>query len=250
MSLRECYEQLAAREIGGFVTRRVRKASGFFEKHLAGRRRLLDVGCGVGAVAAYLKTALDVREVYGVDVSQACVDASRERGVSAVRCDLDSESLPFEDGNFDAVFAGEVIEHLVNPDHFLQEVQRALADGGVLVITTPNLSSWLNRVLLLCGWQPFETGTSILYEVGRPRFLRLGEGGGMGGHLRLYTLRALTELLQAHAFEVLDVAACPGREEERKSWPRLYAPWFLLDQALSRRPSLGHRLVIAATPKR
>lgn len=250
MSLREHYEELAGCEIGGFVTNRVRKATNLFEKHLSGRRRLLDVGCGVGAVATYLKTTLRIHEIYGVDIGQASVDAALERGVSAVRCDLDSEGLPFDDSYFDAVFAGEVIEHLVSPDHLLQETRRTLTDDGVVVITTPNLASWLNRILLLCGWQPFETGTSIYHEVGRPRFLRLGEGGGMAGHLRLYTMRALRELLQAHGFQILGVAACPAKEGERKSWPWVYTPLFLLDGALTIRPSLGHRMVIAAGPKR
>jgi len=250
LSLREHYEQLADRGIGGFVTSRVRRAAALFEKHLAGRRRLLDVGCGVGEVAAYLKTTLGIREVYGVDIGQSCVEAAATRGVSAHQCDLDSASLPFGDGHFDAVFAGEVIEHLVKPDHLLQEVRRTLASDGILVITTPNLASWLNRLLLLFGWQPFETGTSILYEVGRPGLLKLGEGGGMAGHLRLYTAGALQDLLRAHGFNVLETAACPAREGERKPWPWPYAPLFLFDEAMTVRPSLGHRLVIAARPRR
>jgi methionine biosynthesis protein MetW len=249
VSLREHYEGLASREIGGFVTNRVRKAAGLFQKHLPARRRLLDVGCGVGGVAAYLKTALAIEEICGVDIGQQAVRAAVQRGVAAVQCDLDSESLPFEGGYFDAIFAGEVIEHLVNPDHFLQEIRRTLTADGVVVITTPNLASWLNRIVLLCGWQPFETGTSLYHEVGRPRFLRLGDGGGMAGHLRLYTQKALKELLQAHGFEILETTACPAKEGERRAWPWAYAPWFLLDQALTMRPSLGHRMVIAARPK-
>lgn len=250
MSLREHYEQLADHEIGGFVTDRVRRAAALFDRHLAERGRLLDVGCGVGTVAEYLKTTLGIREVYGVDIGQACVDAALTRGVSAHQCDLDSESLPFEDAHFDAVFAGELIEHLVKPDHLLQEARRTLTSDGILVITTPNLASWLNRLVLLCGWQPFETGTSIYHEVGRPRLLRLGEGGGMAGHLRLYTLRALKELVQAHGFEILDIAACPARERERKSWSWLYSPFFLFDRAMTLRSSLAHRLIIAARPRR
>src|SRR3990172_1967521 len=74
-----------------------------FEKHLTGRRRLLDVGCGVGEVAAYLKTTLGIREVCGVDIGQSCVEAAATRGVSAYQCDLDSASLPFGDGHFDEI---------------------------------------------------------------------------------------------------------------------------------------------------
>lgn len=234
--------------MGSFVHDRIRRAAAFFQRHLVSRQRLLDIGCGAGTPTMFLKEVLSVQEVHAVDMAEASVAAARAKGVSAFVCNLDGERLPFDDHFFDAIFAGEVIEHVVNPDHLLQEVRRTLTKDGLFVLTTPNLASWSNRILLLFGWQPFETGTSLQYEVGRPSFLRLG--GGMGEHLHLYTLRALRELLIAHGFEIVGVAQCSGRETERKRrWRWFHVPWLLLDNVMIFVPSLGHRIVLAAKPK-
>ena len=76
--------------------------------------------------------------------------------------DLASGPLPFEDGAFGAVFAGEIIEHLVDTAGFLAELHRVLAPGGVAVITTPNLASFENRVRMLLGRYP----NFVEYELG------------------------------------------------------------------------------------
>ncbi|HEY6552731.1 MAG TPA: class I SAM-dependent methyltransferase, partial [Vicinamibacteria bacterium] len=50
----------------------------------------------------------------------------------------DAEPLPFRDGAFDAVFAGELIEHLPDPRPGVAEFRRVLRPGGTLILTTPN----------------------------------------------------------------------------------------------------------------
>lgn len=73
----------------------------------------------------------------------------------------------------------------------------------------------------------------------------------IGGFVTSRVRRAAAlDLLRAHGFNVLETAACPAREGERKPWPWPYAPLFLFDEAMTVRPSLGHRLVIAARPRR
>ena len=234
--------------MGRFVHERHRKAAALFRRHLPSQRRLLDIGCGTGVPATYMKSALGFAEIYGVDIDKAAIEAAKSRGIKAFRCNLDQEDLPFEQGYFDAIFAGEIIEHLVNPDRLLQEAHRTLAADGMLVVTTPNLASWFNRLLLLFGWQPYETGTSFYYEVGRPNFLRLGSG--MGAHLHLYTLRGLRELIVAHKFEIVEVVQASAREKEREiganRWRWLHQIGFLVDRMMILAPGMGHRLVVAA----
>ena len=71
-----------------------------------------------------------------------------------------SSHLPVEEGSFDVVVAGEIIEHVPNPDLLLREIRRALRPGGTLIVSTPNLVSWANRLLVPLGVQPLGTETS------------------------------------------------------------------------------------------
>jgi len=88
--------------------------------------------------------------------------ALRKRGFDAVGADIDSEAatqlgkafenvnlnapLPWANGSFDAVVSTEGIEHLENHFAFLREVHRILKPGGVLVLTTPNITALRSRV--------------------------------------------------------------------------------------------------------
>ena len=51
---------------------------------------------------------------------------------------FDAAAIPFQDGQFDAIFAGEVIEHVTDVERTLHEWRRVLKPGGVAIITTPN----------------------------------------------------------------------------------------------------------------
>ena len=62
--------------------------------------------------------------------------------------------FPLKNKSYDSVFAGEILEHVLNPPFFMREVARILKPGGLLVLTTPNLASLKNRIQLLLGRQP------------------------------------------------------------------------------------------------
>lgn len=163
------------------------------------RKRILDVGCGDGSFIIKFK---EVCEVFGVDVSEKAVCKAREAGVDAYRLDVSSEKLPFEDQYFDIVYMGDIIEHLVNPDFAIKEVRRALKPGGFLVLSTPNLACWYNRLLLLLGIQPVFSEVSTAKIFGRLGTLPIG-------HLRLFTLRALKEFLSYYDFEIIRAIGTP-----------------------------------------
>lgn len=167
-------------------------------------KRLLDIGCANGSITLLLKEALKAEEVFGVELSLQGVEEARQRGIKAYQLDLDKEKLLFPDNFFDAVFAGEVIEHLFNPDHLLEEIHRVLKTNGFAVITTPNLAAWHNRIVILLGCQPYlSSSTSTIYNVGKLFVNGSIPGGAEGGtHIRAFTLRGLKELLQIHHFRV------------------------------------------------
>lgn len=64
------------------------------------------------------------------------------------------EKFPIEDESFNAIFAGELIEHLFDTKMFLSECYRCLKPNGILVLTTPNLATVQDRVGFLFGKSP------------------------------------------------------------------------------------------------
>lgn len=169
--------------------------------------RILDVGCGDGNFSVLLKEACSAKEVYGIEISEKSVRAARKMGVKAFQLDIDEEDFPFEEGYFDAIFAGEIIEHLFDPDHLLDEIYRTLNEKGILVITTPNLASLYNRIALLLGFQPYYYNVSPRKSLGH--LFEFDEHiDSSWSHIRMFTLRSLKELLKYHKFEILKVYGC------------------------------------------
>lgn len=97
--------------------------------------RLLDVGCGGGAVLRGAGAAFAV----GIDLNEAALRAAGD-GISGAAGD--AEKLPFKSGVFDCVVCSETLEHLPDPAAALAEIARALESGGRLIVTVPNLFCW------------------------------------------------------------------------------------------------------------
>jgi SAM-dependent methyltransferase len=113
-------------------------------------KRALDLGAGRGELSRRLATR--GYEVTAVERYTAQFAAP----VTLVEADIDRR-LPFDDASFDVVMAIEVLEHLENPRAFLREIARVLRPGAMAVVSTPNLTSVLSRMLFgACGqWDLF-----------------------------------------------------------------------------------------------
>jgi len=162
--------------------------------------KFLDIGCGDVFLSKNIINKVNIKEYHGVEISEAGALEAQKLGIKAVKLDISKESLPFKDKYFDFVFAGELIEHLFDPDHLLLEVYRVLKDGGFFLLTTPNLASWHNRIALLLGFQPHYSEVSTKYSVGK---LLTSDRFDVSGHIRLFTLRALKELLKLYNFRII-----------------------------------------------
>ena len=96
--------------------------------------RLLDVGCGVGAVLAVLGQEFPGIHLSGVDIEAAQLDFARghlERsGVEATLRQADALALPFDDGSFDHVWMMWLLEHIPDARGALREARRVLVPGG------------------------------------------------------------------------------------------------------------------------
>ncbi len=118
--------------------------------------RVLDIGCGHGALSLTLSesagfdvVAMDILEtrVSSVRAKKAARDPAAAARVHIVRAD--AETLPYRNESFDAVAATEVLEHLDEPGRMLSEAARVLRPGGRFFMTTPNAQALPYRFLRL-----------------------------------------------------------------------------------------------------
>lgn len=95
-------------------------------------QRVLDVGCGTGALTGELVQRLGPAGVAAVDPSQSFVAASRERHPGVDIRQAPAEQLPFPDAAFDAAFAQLVVHFMSDPVAGLAEMRRVTRPDGVV----------------------------------------------------------------------------------------------------------------------
>jgi SAM-dependent methyltransferase len=152
--------------------------------------RVLDLGCGAGRFVGALRDA--GADPVGVELAEGALERAR-RNVPDADFRLMDEEIPLEDTSVDLVWCSEVLEHVPDTAALLSEVRRVLRTGGRLLVTTPS-HELVRRVLIaLLHWDA--------------HFDPLGQ------HLRFYTRRSLTRVLETFAFEDVRVDPTgPGRE--------------------------------------
>jgi SAM-dependent methyltransferase len=192
---------------------------------------VLDLGCGVGSVTEQLiGRRLGIRAI-GIDVSYRALTKSAGGGLRVVQAQLDGELLPIASATIDVVVLTQVIEHVADTDGLTEEIMRVLKPGGTLLLSTPNLGAWFNRMMLLGGMQPVFSEVSFERVFGRP-------GSVLAGHLRIFTRRALVEFLTFHGFVEMDVRGATYHDVPRGG------RW--IDRALKKYPTVAAQLLVAA----
>lgn len=148
--------------------------------------RVLDLGCGNGAVSHYLQS--HGFSVMGCDADQRGIEMAR-MGTSDAEFRLvsvyDSPDALGETA-FDAVISTELIEHLFLPAALPRFARSVLKPGGHLILTTPYHGYFKN--LLICLMGKWDSHHSPLWD---------------GGHVKFWSYRSLSELLEANGFDVV-----------------------------------------------
>jgi len=152
---------------------------------------VLDIGCGNGYLAKYLK--IGGVNVVGIDPS--------ESGIKNARLLLPDNRFycmgiydnpdDIEENNFDAVVSTEVIEHLFYPRELLRFAKSKLNSNGYLLLTTPYHGYLKNLTLsIFNAWDSHHTP---FWD---------------GGHIKFWSRRTLSRLLMEEGFEVKDFIGC------------------------------------------
>ncbi len=152
---------------------------------------ILDAGCGGGDFAIGLHQA--GYKVFGCDLNESAIKAAKARNVGQFELASLYEPLAAHFGRdaFDAIVSIEVIEHLYSPRVFAERCHEALIPGGILIISTPYWGYLKNIVLALTN--RIDRALTTLWE---------------GGHIKHFSRKTLTALMQDAGFEVIGFKGC------------------------------------------
>lgn len=152
--------------------------------------KLLDVGCGQGHLAAEL--AKKAKSVTGIDQYPPAQPAPEN--VEFRQWDLDLQRFPVEISSFDQIFLLDVIEHLRDPERFMEMLREAAAGKRPeIVLTTANVAFVITRLTLFLG----------SFNYGRKGILDRT-------HTRLFTFGSMCELLEQAGYRILEVRGIPA----------------------------------------
>ena len=160
---------------------------------------ILDVGCGDGV---FLSTLSDDWTKRGLEPSASGASLARKKNLDVTHATMDSSPQSYQ---ADLISALDVIEHVIDPHHFIESFKRHLRPGGVVLLLTGDADSYPAKI----------AGSQWSY-------LR------WCGHISVFSHSALRTLLQSHGFEILDWVRC-----EHPSSPGAFAWWrvHLLERA-------------------
>jgi 2-polyprenyl-3-methyl-5-hydroxy-6-metoxy-1,4-benzoquinol methylase len=158
------------------------------------KRLIADIGSYTGLGCARFLELDGVEQVHAFDASQEALKLAASRGLHTHPWVIGEDPCPLQDRSFDLVVASDLIEHLVDTDQFLKDLRDMITPTGHVIITTPNLGWWFNRLRLLTGKIPWgHPGVSS--TVRRDLVVDLN-------HIRLNLTNEWSHLFEHHGFRV------------------------------------------------
>ncbi|HMA19090.1 MAG TPA: class I SAM-dependent methyltransferase, partial [Thermoanaerobaculia bacterium] len=158
-------------------------------------RRLLDVGCGSGAVSASVRAESPEVEITGIERRSFVADRARGNIDRVIAGDAPAalRELAREGARFDAFLFADVLEHLEDPIGALSLARGLALDGATLVVSVPNVGH-----------------LSMVRDLVRGRFDPIPAGLGDAGHLRWFTRSFLEDALEEAGWKTTRVDGLPG----------------------------------------
>ena len=112
--------------------------------------RVLDLGCGDGALMAYLRDSR-AAHVYGVEIADDSILQCVRRGLSVLQADLESGLRMFPDRMFDTVVLSQTLQAMHQTEAVLHEMARVGREG---IVSFPNFGNWRHLMSLIGGRMP------------------------------------------------------------------------------------------------
>ncbi len=162
--------------------------------------RVLEVGCGAGGNAAWLR-GHGARRLVGIDIDAASIAAASKVLDLALEGSVEAV-LPSLGESFDLIICADVLEHLVDPGSVLAQLRTRLADGGLVVASIPNIRHYrsLARIAFGNGFAPER------------------EGVFDATHLRFFTRGNIDQLLRDSGLEPVRWGSSPPRRLKTLRW--------------------------------
>jgi SAM-dependent methyltransferase len=176
-----------------------------FRRYVGGPgRRVLDLGCRDGALT---QAYVEGNEVVGVDADREALAEAERLGIETHWADLD-QPLDFADANFDVVVAGELLEHLRDPDCLVAEIRRVLRPRGTFVASVPNAYRLKGRLRFLYGRAPESDPTHL--QMFSPADVRALLAGFEDSHLHFVAGRLVPLHARLFANDIVFVGRKPS----------------------------------------
>jgi ubiquinone/menaquinone biosynthesis C-methylase UbiE len=110
--------------------------------------RVLDLGCGTGALIQHLLALAPEAKLFGLDPSEEMLNIAQQKLPDSIQLKIGSaESIPFPNDCFDVLVSTSSFHYFRNPDRAIQEMQRVLKSGGRLILTDWCYDYWTCRGL-------------------------------------------------------------------------------------------------------
>ncbi len=202
------------RRVVDYLRFRAKRCADFIIPHLRPGMRLLDCGCGPGAITMELAKAVAPGEVIGIDLEVSQIDIARrhpeELGMTNLKFEVANLlKLPYQEESFDAVFAHAVLVHLASPAAALEEIYRVLRSGGLIAVRDPIMDKAI--------FSPEDPLFIESFELIQRAIKHYGGDGSIG--------RRLGPLLREAGFERIQPSVSWEQPLSLDEWPQFYSGW-------------------------
>ena len=204
-------------------------------------RSMIDIDSANGLLTKMIMEYLGVEKAYGIERNQSLVKIAKSHfGDEITFIEKDFLEMSDPDMKVDLVTCFGVLEHNIEWDVFIDNVNKFLDYGSHILIQVPNLGGWMNRASLLLGYQP------ISLEISQRKLYGVSFGKNSNpmrsaprpiGHIKMATYRAWREFLEDNDLRIVRVEPVYS---SNLGWINF------VDKILSPFPGMARRLIILA----